>query len=276
MTGPQPQPLDTDCQNVAFWDELCGTGLAKTLGVSDNRAESLKKFDDWYLDYYDYLKCHVPLAQLAGQDVLEIGLGYGTVAQKIMESGAHYHGIDIAAGPVEMARHRAGLLGCNADIRQGSALANPHPDERFDYVVSIGCLHHTGDLAGALKEVHRVLKRGGNATVMVYSALSYRQWFGQPFATLQRALTPDFAWSNAEAGQRAAYDSDQNGDAAPSTTFITPKEAKVFLAPLFKSVSVTPRNIGADLRVSRLVSRRRANRILESRLGLDLYIELVK
>jgi len=266
----------TDEKNTAFWDELCGTTLAKYLGITDNSPASLKKFDDWYFDFYPYLYTHIPFTQVADRKVLEIGLGYGTVAQKLMDSGAQYHGLDIAAGPVQMARHRAALLRKTADIQQGSALTNPHADATFDHVIAIGCLHHTGDLAQALREVHRVLKVGGQTTIMVYNAVSYRQWFRSPLATFRRRSVPDFDWSNAEANLRKAYDVDQEGKAAPSTTFITAKEAQIFLGQLFRTVRVTPRNIGEDLVISRLMSRATANRIFESRLGLDLYIECIK
>ncbi len=41
-----------DAANKSFWDELCGTQLAQSLGVTDDSAESLKRFDDWYFEFY--------------------------------------------------------------------------------------------------------------------------------------------------------------------------------------------------------------------------------
>lgn len=268
---------DVDDRNISFWNELCGTHLAKTLGITDDSLPSLKRFDDWYFAYYPYLMTHIPFAGVAGKRVLEIGLGYGTVAHKLMQCGADYHGLDIAEGPVKMARHRATLLGKAVHVVQGSALAMPYPDSHFDHVVTIGCLHHTGDLARGLREVHRVLKTGGHASVMVYSALSYRQWKAAPWQTLARWRTPDFTWSNADAGARRAYDANQEGDAAPSTTFITPREARLFLRPLFERVTVSPRNIGEDFFITPgLLGRKAVNAIFRRPLGLDLYIEGTK
>ena len=138
---------EIDAKNAAFWDELCGSQLARQLGITDNSPASLKKFDDWYFDFYPYLYDHIPFAELKGKRVLEVGLGYGTVAQKIAESGAHYHGLDIAAGPVAMAAHRCQLVGAkDAAVRQGSILEPPFDAGSFDWVVAIGCLHHTGDM----------------------------------------------------------------------------------------------------------------------------------
>jgi ubiquinone/menaquinone biosynthesis C-methylase UbiE len=265
-----------DQSNVAFWNELCGTSLAKRLGILDNTSASLKKFDDWYLDFYPYLAAHIPFTNVAGKKVLEIGLGYGTVAQKLMEAGAQYYGLDIADGPVAMARHRAGLLGKIADINQGSALAMPYTDATFDHVVTIGCLHHTGDLALAFREVHRVLKPGGRAMIMVYNALSYRHWWAAPRETIRRWSNPDFAWLNADAGLRRTYDANQEGEAAPSTTFISAKEAELFLAPHFNSVNVVPRNVGDDFLPAVFLPRSLKRALFESTLGLDLYIECFK
>jgi ubiquinone/menaquinone biosynthesis C-methylase UbiE len=268
--------LTADSTNVTFWDELCGTHLAMQLGITDHSAASLRRFDDWYLDYYSYLETHIPFASLAGEKVLEIGLGYGTVAQKLMEAGAQYHGLDIAEGPVALARHRAALLGVPSDIRQGNALAIPYPDDTFDRVFSIGCLHHTGNLSLAMREVHRVVKDGGQVMIMVYNALSYRHWKMAPWNTLRRWVKPDFEWANAEPHLRAAYDTNQEGAAAPCTTFVSRREARSFLRKMFRAVKVTPRNIGEDILGSRLWSRPVKNACLAQFVGLDLYIDCIK
>jgi SAM-dependent methyltransferase len=264
-----------DDKNKEFWNQLCGSTLARTLGIVDDSAESLRKFDDWYFKFYPYLFDHIPFDQVSGRKVLEIGLGYGTVAGKLMESGADYCGLDIAEGPVAMAQHRAALLGKTAQIQTGSALSIPYADATFDRVITIGCLHHTGDLARAFTEVARVIRPGGTASIMVYSAVSYRQWKQSPRSTWRRLRQPDFRWANADAHARGAYDANLDGDAAPSTTFISPREAKEFLGRLYRTVAVTRRNIADDLRPARL-PRELRRRLLERAVGLDLYINCAK
>lgn len=59
-------------KNADFWSELCGSQLARSIGVTDSSAASLKKFDDWYFDFYPYLLDHIPLSNLKDKDVLEI------------------------------------------------------------------------------------------------------------------------------------------------------------------------------------------------------------
>ena len=268
--------MSIDENNIRFWNELCGTTLAARLGITDNGAMSLKKFDDWYLDFYPYLYEHIPFDKVSGRNVLEIGLGYGTVAQKLMECGANYHGLDVADGPVAMAQHRADMLGNAGKVSQGSALAIPYPEEAFDFVITIGCLHHTGDLALAMRQVHRVLKSGQLAVIMVYNALSYRQWMRSPLKSYHRLRTPCFEWKNADSKLRNAYDSNREGNAAPSTTFISPEEARQYLSRYFSSVRVVPRNIGQDFPPARVFPRSLANAWFGSLLGLDLYIECIK
>lgn len=53
----------------------------------------------------------------------------------------------------------------------------PFAAETFDVVYSNGVLHHTPDTAGAVREVHRVLRPGGTAKVMLYHRNSLNYWF---------------------------------------------------------------------------------------------------
>ena len=76
----------------------------------------------------------------------KLGLGYGSVAQRLAEHGARYCGLDIADGPVGIVNHRLQVHGLNGEARKGDVLACPFEDERFDLVVAVGCFHHTGDI----------------------------------------------------------------------------------------------------------------------------------
>jgi ubiquinone/menaquinone biosynthesis C-methylase UbiE len=174
-----------DEANASFWDELCGTGLATMLGIKDRSPESLRKFDDYYFGMYPYLLPLIKPERMAGKRVLEIGLGYGSLSQKLAEAGAKFHGLDIANNPVAMTNHRLKMAGLRGQAVTGSALEMPFPDEYFDYLVSIGCFHHTGNLQCCLDETFRVLKPGGSAVLMVYNRFSLRQWARWPEQTLK-------------------------------------------------------------------------------------------
>src|SRR6185312_7765895 len=137
-------------------------------------------FDEFFFAFYPYLERRIPFASFAGKDVLEVGLGMGSVSQRIAASGGHLTSLDIAQGPVDVVNTRMGWMGLPQAARRGNILEAPFPDESFDHVVSIGCLHHTGDLPRALSEIHRVLRRGGSAFVMLYYAYSPKRWILWP------------------------------------------------------------------------------------------------
>lgn len=268
---------EIDAKNAEFWNQLCGSHLAQQLGIVDDSQESLKKFDDWYFDYYPYLLKYIPVAEMSGQDVLEIGLGYGTVAQKIAEAGARYHGLDIATGPVGMAQHRCRQIGIDgAEIRQGSVLTPPFENDTFDWIVAIGCLHHTGNLARAIKSVHSLLRSGGRASIMVYSATSYRQLTENPLATLRRKFYSRTYVSQDPVSdkERGAYDTNTEGEAAPQTEFVTKQELRQ-LCRDFAEVRITTENIGGE-GIFGYLPRDLLCRMLGRHIGLDLYCQLRK
>jgi SAM-dependent methyltransferase len=158
------------------------------------------------------------------------------------------------------------------DAVQRDFLQNGLPDAAYDFVVSIGCLHHTGDLARAVAEVHRILKPGGTAVIMVYSRFSLRQWLRWPGLTLQ-ALAPGAR--PATAAQREAYDAHVAGGEAPATEFSSRRE----LRGLFRSyaaVRIRAENCDPLTWRGRVISRERLLPWLGPLLGLDLYVTAVK
>ena len=61
---------EIDRRNSEFWNELCGSTLARSLGITDHSPESLRQFDDAYLALYPYLLSIVRPDRLAAKDVL--------------------------------------------------------------------------------------------------------------------------------------------------------------------------------------------------------------
>ena len=261
---------DVSQRNAEFWDELCGTHMARQLGIRDASPGELARFDEAYLALYPYLLGYFPRDWVEERPVLEIGLGYGTLSTALARMGADYHGLDIAAGPVEMARHRlAGIPGARPEqVQQGSVLELPYPDASFDLVASIGCLHHTGDLFGAIREVRRVLRPGGRVVLMVYNRRSLRRLVAVPVAALRHRG----AQVSADEEMRARYDATTHGAAAPHTDFVTAPELRGLLHG-FHDVRVERRNMeGVPVRYVSEPSRSALMALRVDRLlGLDLY-----
>lgn len=267
MSGPAADS-DLDRQNADFWSELCGTGLAISLGITGDAPGELARFDRAYWEIYPYLESYLARLETDGP-VLEIGLGYGTVGQHFLDAGADYHGLDIAPGPVAMMQHRARLAGRpHTPVVEGSALEIPWPDDTFQTVVSIGCLHHTGNLGRGIDEIHRVLRPGGVALVMLYNRHSLRQ-IAQARAARRRQ-------GGGESAVRALYDTNVAGEAAPHTDFVSRREAQQLFGG-FSEVAIDVQNFDNVIYRGRLViERKRLLGNIGRLLGLDLYIKARK
>src|SRR5437762_5603046 len=210
-----------EAQNAEFWDTLCGWNLAQAAGITGRHEDDLRRFDELYLGFYPYLESYVP-EDFGGKKVLEVGLGYGTLGQLIASRNADYVGADIAKGPIANMRRRLSWLGLPEDHAvQASALALPFEDATFDYVYSIGCLHHTGDLERSVQEVHRVLVPGGRAVVMLYNRHSLRRFRYAVVRTLRGRRG-----GSLDDELRGVYDAHGSGEAAPHTDFVSRGEVR--------------------------------------------------
>ena len=279
---------EIDVKNRAFWSELCGSSLAKHLGVVDSSIESLTKFDNYYMDYYPYLRNYLPVENMTGKKVLEVGLGYGTVGQYIASHGADYHGLDISQNAVDMTNHRLRQNRLEGQAIVGSVLNSNFPDNYFDYVISIGCFHHTGNMQKCIDETYRMLKPGGQAIIMVYNKFSLRQWAKWPVQTAKNLIlqkSNQIKATKTSSKQRKAYDATSDKKiGAPETEFYSVNDInKIF--SIFEQVKTTRENFD-DYFLSFGISRihlfgfgpriKYLDSKLVSQFGLDLYIQAIK
>ena len=266
----------TDQANAEFWNELCGSSFAKRLGIVDHSMASLQRFDRAYFDLYPYLLDRVPARLMRDMRVLEVGLGYGTLGQVIAEHAKQYIGLDIADGPVKMMNERLQMHGLEGRAMRGSMLNCPLADASVDAVVSIGCFHHTGDVARCFDETWRVLRPGGRAYVMVYNRFSYRQWLKWPRAALRAWFEAAPENARADEAQRRAYDADSAGRAAPETVFLSMRDLRQMLSR-FSAFAMRKENCDhITLRGRAIVPRRLLLSSLGRLAGLDIYLQLVK
>jgi ubiquinone/menaquinone biosynthesis C-methylase UbiE/uncharacterized protein YbaR (Trm112 family) len=111
---------------------------------------------------------------LRGRDVLEIGSGAGGHSAVFARRGARMTALDLTPDRVLATARKFDLLdGIDAMAVQGDAARLPFPDGSFDIVYSNGVLHHTPRIREAVGEVHRVLKPGGRAVIMLYARNSF-------------------------------------------------------------------------------------------------------
>lgn len=135
-------------------------------------------------------------APTAGEAVLDVGCGTGTVALAIAaRPGAiRVSGIDPAPEMIELARRKAAKAGSDVDFQLGLIEDIPFPDGTFDLVTSSLMLHHLpNDLQEAgLGEVRRVLAPGGRFVIMDFARESH-SLLGHLFSVLGRGRGPAMA-----------------------------------------------------------------------------------
>jgi len=107
----------------------------------------------------------------AGEDVLDMAGGTGDVAFRMARRGAHVTVADINADMLEVGKQRAEQRGlANLAWKVENAEALSFGDGLFDaYTIAFG-IRNVTDIPSALKEAHRVLKRGGRFYCMEFSS----------------------------------------------------------------------------------------------------------
>ena len=152
-----------------FWDEAaCG----EKLYLRGSGAEAYEGQARIRYELEPYIAPFAGFADAAGKRVLEIGVGLGADHQRFAQAGADLYGIDLTERAIEHTRSRLAAYGLASRLSVGDAEQLEFPDEHFDVVYSWGVLHHSPDTPKAVSEVHRVLKKGGEARVMIYHSRS--------------------------------------------------------------------------------------------------------
>jgi SAM-dependent methyltransferase len=129
-----------------------------------------------YTDYAPWMPAVMGFNDFAGARLLEVGCGMGTDLLQFARGGAKVTGVDLTPRSIEISRQHLSVYGEGGDFAISDGENLPFADESFDIVYSNGVLHHTPDTAGAVREVHRVVRTGGQARVMLYHRGSAAYW----------------------------------------------------------------------------------------------------
>lgn len=125
---------------------------------------------------YEGREWHVPIIAdfnaYRNKDVLEIGCSIATDGLEFAKCGANYTGVDLTPQGVETAQERFHLFGVPGTFVAANAEKLPFPDESFDHIYSFGVIHHAPAPEKIASETHRVLRKGGTFTVMLYNRSS--------------------------------------------------------------------------------------------------------
>lgn len=157
-----------------FWNtEACGSHFVRAEKGTAEFYEQYRQFRyrvEWHIPFL------VPFSETRDKTVLEIGCGNGADGTLFAQHGAVYTGVDLTEAAVASARRHFDVLGLKGKFQIENAEHLTFPDENFDFVYSYGVLHHSADPSKAFSEVHRVLKPGGRAVLMVYHKHSFNYY----------------------------------------------------------------------------------------------------
>lgn len=160
-----------------FWNKAsCG----EELFLKGNSI--IEKFENQIKNRYEIEPFILPFAAFndwKDKKVLEIGVGLGADHQMFAEAGADLNGVDLTDRAIKYTHDRLEIFGLKSRLEVADAENLPFPQNNFDLVYSWGVIHHSPDTQKAASEIHRVLKKGGIAKIMIYhkySLMGFMLW----------------------------------------------------------------------------------------------------
>jgi ubiquinone/menaquinone biosynthesis C-methylase UbiE len=132
------------------------------------------KYDEFRYRTEGHILQELDKIDFTGKKTLEIGLGQGADSMQIIDRGALYYGIDLTEESVRRVKERFHLFDRRyCEVQVANAEKIPFEDNSFDIVYSHGVIHHSPRIDLIVAEIHRVLKPGGQAVIMLYHKNSF-------------------------------------------------------------------------------------------------------
>jgi ubiquinone/menaquinone biosynthesis C-methylase UbiE len=131
------------------------------------------QLEEYRYEKLNYLPRLVDFSSYKGKNLLEVGCGTGIDLVRFAREGANVTGIDLSKTAIDLARRNFMQSGLKADLFVMNGECMQFPENMFDVVYAHGVLQYTADTEKMIAEIHRVLKPGGEAIMMVYNKYSW-------------------------------------------------------------------------------------------------------
>ncbi|MFQ5601673.1 MAG: class I SAM-dependent methyltransferase [bacterium] len=141
--------------------------------------------DEYRFDKLHYLTEVVDFNKYRGKKILEVGCGVGIDLVRFARCGAEVTGVDLAEMSMELARKNFQHQGLAGTFMEGNGEDLQFDDNHFDMVYAHGVIQYTANARKMVKELHRVVRPGGEVIMMVYNRNS---WLNLLSVTLGVAL----------------------------------------------------------------------------------------
>ena len=156
---------------AVYWDEHIHDLAITTCPVGT--PGFFQQLAEYRYDKLNYLPRLVDFDAYEGENLLEVGCGAGIDLVRFARGGAKVTGIDLSKTAIDLACKNIEQSGQNANLQVMNGECMPFLDNTFDVVYAHGVLQYTADTKKMIAEIHRVLKPGGEAIVMVYNKYSW-------------------------------------------------------------------------------------------------------
>lgn len=169
VTDDIPRLLSTEMRRALAGEQVRGeidersVATAVSFGYEWNHFPEMRA--EWEKNFWGYFAPHTP-ESFRGKRVLDAGCGTGRHAFHAARAGAEVWAVDLGSA-IEVA-HRNTADSGNVQTVQADLYNLPFAPESFDFVYSIGVLHHLPDPEGAFRNLLRYLKPGGRAHIYLY------------------------------------------------------------------------------------------------------------
>ncbi len=176
---------------------------AKDLDISDDMVgrawdEFADRWHQRYTDAGDLNRQYIidptlltVLGRVKGKRVLDAGCGNGYLCRLLAAKGAEVTGVDVSQRFIELAEQREAGTASKIPYHVGSLCElSMFQDEAFDAIVSNIVLSDLQNLGQALRELHRVLTKGGKLVFSImhpcFSSPPVKGWVRNPVDSFRR------------------------------------------------------------------------------------------
>lgn len=194
-------PLKFDEKQLSLIDQQCAQSYPVVNGIP--RFVKQEHLSSFGLQWNKYEVAHadedratftaktgVPLSELNGLKILDAGCGGGRYCKVAAEAGGNVFGADHTTA-VEKAQtlcsHLKNVRLVQADLKQ-----LPFEPQSFDFVFSIGVMHHDKDTRSVFDAVACMVKPGGRYSVWLYRKNQWwQEWINSGLRKITTRMTPE-------------------------------------------------------------------------------------
>ena len=135
--------------------------------------EFFKDLEQYHYEKLEYLRRIIDFKAYREKKLLEIGCGLGIDLVQFAKGGAMVTGVDLADNVIGLAKKNLELHGVNGELLVMDGEDLSFNDNSFDAVFTHGVLAYTSNAELMIREIHRVLKPGCEAILMMYHRNSW-------------------------------------------------------------------------------------------------------